>query len=122
VKQRPFLVLWTFAVSAAVCAFVLHLALRGRSVDLGYKLGKARKEQARLREVQRVLSLEAASYQTPQRVEMVSKGLLGMTPPPPERVIVLKGPPTPRRAQSGDPAPDSSSPPSGGGDKPEARP
>jgi len=122
VRQRPFLVLWTLAVSAAVCAFVLHLALRGRSVDLGYKLGKARKEQARLREVKRVLSLEAASYQTPQRVEMVSKGLLGMTPPPPERVIVLKGPPTPRRAQVGDPAPDSSSAPSGGDDGDEARP
>ena len=60
---------------------------RGRTVDLGYKLGRARAEQARLREVKRVLSLEAASYETPQRVEMVARTLLGMTPPPPERVI-----------------------------------
>lgn len=90
-KQRPFLALWTLAVIATVAAFVLHLALRGRTVDLGYKLGRARAEQARLREVKRVLSLEAASYETPQRVEMVAKTLLGMTPPPPERVITIRG-------------------------------
>ena len=89
-KQRPFLALWTLAVLATVFAFVLHLGLRSRTVDVGYKLGKARKEQARLREVKRVLSLEAASYRTPERVEMVARTLLGMTPPPPERVIVLK--------------------------------
>jgi cell division protein FtsL len=91
VKQRPFLALWTIAVIATVAAFVVHLALRGRTVDLGYKLGKARAEQARLREVKRVLSLEAASYETPQRVENVARTLLGMTPPPPERVIALRG-------------------------------
>ncbi len=90
-KQRPFLLLWTVAVVATVAAFVLHLGLRGRTVDLGYKLGRARAEQARLREVKRVLSLEAASYETPQRVEMVAKTLLGMSAPPPERVIALKG-------------------------------
>ncbi len=90
-KQRPFLALWTVAVIATVAAFVVHLALRGRTVDLGYKLGRARAEQARLREVKRVLSLEAASYETPQRVEYVARSLLGMTPPPPERVIALHG-------------------------------
>lgn len=90
-KQRPFLALWTLAVVATVAAFILHLGLRGRTVDLGYKLGRARAEQARLREVKRVLSLEAASYETPQRVEYVARTLLGMTPPPSERVIALRG-------------------------------
>ena len=90
-KQRPFVALWTLAVLATVLAFVVHLGLRGRTVDLGYKLGKARAEQARLREVKRVLSLEAASYETPQRVEYVARTLLGMTPPPAERVIALRG-------------------------------
>jgi cell division protein FtsL len=91
VKQRPFLALWTLAVVATVAAFIVHLGLRGRTVDLGYKLGRARAEQARLREVKRVLSLEAASYETPQRVEYVARTLLGMTPPPAERVIALRG-------------------------------
>ncbi len=91
-KQRPFIALWTLAVMATVVAFVLHLGLRGRTVDDGYKLGKARKEQARLREVKRVLSLEAASYRTPDRVEMVARSLLGMTPPPSDRVVVIAEP------------------------------
>jgi len=104
-KQRPFVALWTLAVIATVVAFVVHLGLRGRTVDVGYKLGKARKEQARLREVKRVLSLEAASYRTPDRVEMVARTLLGMTPPPPERVIVLPDAPVPasRRNVAGGP-------------------
>lgn len=105
-KQRPFVALWTVAVIATVAAFVVHLALRGRTVDLGYKLGKARAEQARLREVKRVLSLEAASYETPQRVEYVARTLLGMGPPPPERVIALKGyaPRAPSEEKPDDPA------------------
>ena len=40
--QRRFIVLWTLAVAATVGAFCVHLALRGRTVDLGYRLGKAR--------------------------------------------------------------------------------
>lgn len=91
-KQRPFLALWTLAVLATVAAFVVHLGLRGKIVDLGYKLGRVRAEQARLREVKRALSLEAASYETPQRVEMVARSLLGMTPPPPERIIPMRAP------------------------------
>lgn len=89
-RQRRFLMLWTLAVIATVSAFVVHLALRGRTVDLGYRLGKARAEQARLREVKRVLQLEAASHQSPQRVELVARTLLGMTPPPPEKVIPIR--------------------------------
>jgi cell division protein FtsL len=111
-KQRPFIALWTVAVIATVAAFVVHLALRGRTVDLGYKLGRARAEQARLREVKRVLSLEAASQETPQRVEYVARTLLGMTPPPPERVIALKGyaPRAPSEEKKDDPG---AAPPSG---------
>jgi cell division protein FtsL len=95
-KQRPFVALWTLAVLASVAAFIVHLGLRGKIVDFGYRLGRARAEQARLREVKRALSLEAASYETPQRVEMVARTLLGMTPPPPERVIPMR---TPARIQ-----------------------
>ena len=87
---RPaFLPLWTLAVAATVSAFVVHLALRGRTVQLGYELGHARQEQARLREVRRVLELESASYKTPERVEIVARTLLGMEPPPPERIVSL---------------------------------
>src|SRR5262245_38794199 len=79
--------------------------MRGKTVDLGYRLGRARAEQARLREVKRVLSLEAASNETPQRVEMVARTLLGMTPPPAERVIPLRAPmPLPEKSDSAESA------------------
>ena len=84
-----FIALWTLAVLASVCAFVLHLATRGRTVALGYELGRARAEQARLREVKRVLQVESASYKTPERVEIVARTLLGMEPPAPDRIIPL---------------------------------
>jgi cell division protein FtsL len=90
-SPRPFLILWTLAVAASVAAFVLHLALRGKNVELGYDLGKSRGEQARLREVKRVLELEAASYETPQRVEVVARTLLGMQAPLAERIIPITG-------------------------------
>ncbi|HEX9294184.1 MAG TPA: cell division protein FtsL [Polyangiaceae bacterium] len=91
-SPRPFLILWTLAVAASAAAFVLHLALRGRNMELGYELGKARSEQGRLREVKRVLELEAASYETPQRVEVVARTLLGMQPPLAERIVPMSGP------------------------------
>src|ERR1019366_4762357 len=78
--RSAFLPLWTLAVMATVSAFVVHLALRGRTVQLGYELGRVRQEQAHLREVRRVLELESASYKTPERVEIVARTLLGMEP------------------------------------------
>lgn len=89
VTSRAFLPLWTVAILATAAAFILHLAMRGKTVSLGYELGRARAEQARLREVKRVLSLEAASYKTPERVEMVARNLLGMAPPAPDRIVPL---------------------------------
>jgi cell division protein FtsL len=80
---------WTIAMAATVSAFVLHLALRGKTVQYGYELGRVRQEQARLREVKRVLELEAASYKTPERVEIVARTLLGMEPPRPERIVTI---------------------------------
>jgi len=88
-RARVFLIHWTLAVVAASLAFVVHLAMRGRIVALGYELGKARQEQARLREVKRVHEIEAASYKTPERVEIVARSLLGMEPPGPDRIIPI---------------------------------
>lgn len=89
-RSRPFLVLWTLAVVASVAAFVLHLGLRGRIFKLGYEIGKERSEQARLREAKRVLELEVASFQNPQRVEVIAKTLLGMQAPTPDRIIPMR--------------------------------
>jgi cell division protein FtsL len=86
-KARPFLPLWTLAVAATTAAFVTYLTLRVRSVELGYELGRSHAHVARLREVKRVLELELASLETPERVDMVARSLLGMTEPSSDRIL-----------------------------------
>jgi len=88
-RPRAFLVLWTLAVAATTSAFVVHLALRNRELELGYALGRSQVRIARLREVKRVLELELASNGTPLRVELVAKSLFKMAPPSPDRVISM---------------------------------
>jgi cell division protein FtsL len=90
-SQAPpaFLPVWTLAIVATASAFVVHLALRSKTVQLGYELGRVRQDEARLREVKRVLELEAASYKTPERVEIVARMLLGMEAPPSERIVPI---------------------------------
>lgn len=85
--QGPFMLLWTLAVAAAVAALSVQLTLRVRAIELGYELGKSHKYLGRLREVQRVLELEVASYQTPERVDLVARTLLGMRPPAEGRLL-----------------------------------
>src|SRR5260370_7612124 len=101
--RRAFLPLWNAAIFATVAAFVVHLALRGRTVQLGYELGRTHQEQARLREVKRVLDLEAASYKTPGRIEIVARTLLGMESPTSDRIMPLaRGPGADRDVASAD--------------------
>jgi hypothetical protein len=88
-RRSTFVVLWTLAVAAATTAFVLYLALRTRSMEVGYELGRAHGRVARLREVRRVLELELSSYKTPERVDLVSRTLLGMDAPGAERILAL---------------------------------
>lgn len=93
-QSSSFLWLWTAAVVAASAAFCAYLTLRVRAIELGYELGRAHGQLARLREVRRVLELEVASYQTPERVDLVARTLLGMSPPGAERM--LRGPALPK--------------------------
>ncbi len=109
--SHVFIALWTLAVTASVCAFVLHLAMRGRTVALGYELGRTRAEQARLREVKRVLQVESASYKTPERVEIVARTLLGMEPPAPDRIVPLAAIPEKVRLAEKDPSTPVETPP-----------
>jgi cell division protein FtsL len=98
-RGRKFLVLWTLAVIAATSAFVLYLALRIRSIELGYELGRTHARVARLREVKRVLELEVASYKTPERVDLVARSLMGMAEPDHSRI--LSGGPAPSDPDAG---------------------
>jgi hypothetical protein len=79
--------LWVLAVGSATAAFVFHVALRVRAVELGYELGRTHAHVARLREVKHVLEVELASHKTPERVEFVARTLLGMSEPSPDRIL-----------------------------------
>jgi hypothetical protein len=99
-NERVFLTLWTLAVLAATSAFVLHLALRVKSVELGYELGRDHGRVARLREVKHVLELEVASHKTPERVDFVARTLLGMSEPTPDRILPAGRRPTAEPSQA----------------------
>jgi len=92
--KRPahFVALWTLAVVATACAFILYLALRSRAVELGYRLGKARAKQSQLRETRRVLQVEAVAYRNPERIDDLARGVLQMEEPPPQRIFVVGAP------------------------------
>jgi hypothetical protein len=85
--DRTFLTLWVLAVGSATAAFVVHVALRVRAVELGYELGRTHAHVSRLREVKHVLEVELASHKTPERVEFVARTLLGMSEPTPDRIL-----------------------------------
>ena len=85
-RLRP-VTLWMVAVVAATVAFVAHLSLRFETVRLGYEVGQARREQRRLIEERRLLSIEAATLREPERVEAIARGTLGMDVPDADHVV-----------------------------------
>lgn len=101
-RSTPFLVLWSLAVGAATTAFVVYLAMRVESIEMGYELGKSHGELSRLREVKRTLELELSSYKTPERVDFIARTLLGMRPPEPSRVRSAGSMPTVEEAEQDD--------------------
>src|SRR5262245_19087657 len=86
-NEKVFLWLWTLAVAATTSAFVLYVALRVRSLELGYELGRSHAHIERLREVKHVLELELNSQKTPERVDFVARSLLGMGEPSADRIL-----------------------------------
>lgn len=81
------LALWTAAVVATAVAFVVHLTLRFENVRLGYAVGEVRREEQRLVEARRLLSLEIATLTQPSRVETIARGAFGMVAADPTRVV-----------------------------------
>lgn len=85
--KARFLALWSVAILATAAAFVAHLALRQHTVQLGYDVGRARREQRQLIEQRRLLAIEAATLRQPERIETIARGALDMDVPEPARVV-----------------------------------
>lgn len=87
--RARFLLLWSVAVLAAAASFIVHLTLRFETVRLGYDVGTARREQRRLLESRRLLSLESATLSQSDRIEAVARGSFGMDVPRPARIVSM---------------------------------
>ncbi len=87
--KARFVALWSVAVIATAIAFVMHLALRFETVQLGYAVSEARSEQRRLMEARRLLSLEAATLRQNGRIEHVARDVLGMDVPSHQRIVPM---------------------------------
>lgn len=85
-RDGVFLFVWTLAALATASLFLFYLAMRVRTVELGYELGRRHQELSRLREVERVLSLELSAHENPERVELIARTLFGMDRPDGDRV------------------------------------
>ena len=80
------------------------------TVERGYDLGKAYGEVARLREIERVLELEQASHNTPERVDLIARTLFVMQEPAPERVFAAGKDPVVATDREGEAVADGSGP------------
>ena len=74
---------------ATTFAYLLHLALCFMTVELGYEVSRARKNERALQEARKLLELEVATLTQIDRVEAVARGTLGMEVPSPEHVIAV---------------------------------
>lgn len=88
-SSASFIMLWTAAVLATAAAFIVHLSMRFETIELGYEVGTERREQRRLIEECRLLSLEAATLRQSERVEVVGRGVLQMDTPDAERIVPI---------------------------------
>lgn len=70
------------AASAAIC----QVWTRMRAIEYGYKLSKATKLHAEIRESNRRLRLEVAVLTSPTRIARVAAEELGLRPPTPEQI------------------------------------
>lgn len=87
--RARFVLLWAVAVIAVAASLIVHLTLRFETVRLGYDVGAARREQRRLLESRRLLSLEVATLSQSDRIEAVARGAFGMDVPTPARVVSM---------------------------------
>lgn len=86
-RANAFLVIWTLAVIGTTAAYSFYLGVRVETIEHGYALGQAYGEVARLREVERVLELEQAAHNTPERIDLIARTLFVMDEPGKERVF-----------------------------------
>ena len=76
-------------VAIGVVIALVHVWLRLKVVDLGYRLGTTRQVIERLRQEGSELTLEAAALSAPNRLDEVARTRLGMVRPEKSQEVIL---------------------------------
>lgn len=97
-SRRGLAILIGLTVLCASTAAICQVWTRMRAIEYGYKLSKASKVHAELREANRRLRLEVAVLTSPSRIAKVAAEELGLRPPAPEQIRRLRGLADPRPA------------------------
>jgi hypothetical protein len=103
-RSNSFLLLWTLAVIATTSSFLFYLAVRVETMQHGYALGKAYGDLSRIREIERVLELERAAHNTPERVDLIGRTLFFMEEPEGSRIMDAGPDPVLGSESEGEPA------------------
>jgi cell division protein FtsL len=85
------LVAATLACALLAGAALLHIWVRTRVTEQGYRLSRISDERQQLLRDRERLQLAAGRLGSAQRIEDLARTRLGMGPPPADRVIVLVG-------------------------------
>jgi cell division protein FtsL len=99
-SRRGLAILIALTVLCASTAAICQVWTRMRAIEYGYKLSRASKVHAELREANRRLRLEVAVLTSPSRIARVAAEELGLRPPAPEQIRRLRGLAAPRPAAS----------------------
>lgn len=79
----------TLACALLAAAALLHIWVRTRVTEQGYRLSRLSSERQHLVRDHERLQLAAARLGGAERIEELARLRLGMGPPPPDRIIVL---------------------------------
>jgi cell division protein FtsL len=89
------------AYSAVLAAgFMLFAWQHFQCLQLGYQLEELKAERAQASEMNERLKLEVAALKSPERIDAIARGTLGLTMPVPGQVATAYGPPEAVLAQA----------------------
>lgn len=85
-KQRELVVLLFVCFFVITSAAIAHVWTHLRAIEYGYKISLATQKNSQLMELNRRLRMEIALLKNPQRVSLIAKEQLGLSPPDPDQI------------------------------------
>src|SRR5262249_30406136 len=74
----------------AATIFVFHSWQRSQIVNIGYEAGRLNALEQTLRRSEASLILEEETLKNPERIDLIARGVLGMTPVRPSQILATR--------------------------------